>query len=66
MAARYAVSELGLDPDRDVTMIQVGNSPERFAALAPAAFQGISDGPSDMIAEREGFSILVDLTQSRY
>jgi len=65
MAARYAVSELGLDPDRDVTMIQVGNSPERFAALRTGSIQGMAADPSDMIrAQREGFPILVDLTQS--
>jgi NitT/TauT family transport system substrate-binding protein len=65
MAARFAVSELGLDPDRDVTMIQVGNSPERFIALRAGSIQGMAADPSDMIrAQREGFPILVDLTRS--
>ena len=65
MGARYAVSEVGLDPDRDVTMIQVGNSPERFTALRSGSIQGMAADPSDMIrAQREGFPILVDLTQS--
>jgi NitT/TauT family transport system substrate-binding protein len=65
MAARYAVSEVGLDPDRDVTMIQVGNSPERFIALRAGSIQGMAADPSDMIrAQREGFPILVDLTRS--
>lgn len=29
---QLAARELGLDPERDFTMLQIGSSPERFAA----------------------------------
>src|ERR1043166_2495657 len=39
--------------------------PLRFAALRSGSIQGMAADPSDMIrAQREGFPILVDLTQS--
>ena len=30
---RYAVSKLGLDPSKDVTILQIGSTPARYAAL---------------------------------
>jgi ABC-type nitrate/sulfonate/bicarbonate transport system substrate-binding protein len=36
-ATRFAARELGLDPDRDLIMLQIGNSPDRFAALSRRA-----------------------------
>jgi NitT/TauT family transport system substrate-binding protein len=62
-ATRFAVKELGLDPDRDIIMLQVGNSAERFAALASGRIEGMLAEPADVIrAKKEGFNILLDLT----
>ncbi|HSE87000.1 MAG TPA: ABC transporter substrate-binding protein [Candidatus Binatia bacterium] len=62
-ATRYATKEVGLDPDRDVIMLQVGNSAERFAALASGRIEGMLAEPADVIrAKKEGFNILLDLT----
>lgn len=62
-ATRFAAKEIGLDPDREFTVVQVGNSPERFAALRAGAIQGMMADPADLIrARREGFNVLIDLT----
>jgi NitT/TauT family transport system substrate-binding protein len=62
-ATRFAARELGLDPDRDLIVLQIGNSPDRFAALQAGKIDGMVADPSDAIrAKREGFNILVDLT----
>lgn len=62
-ATRFAARELGLDPERDITMLQVGGSPERFAALSAGTIQGMMADPADVVrAKRQGFNVLVDLT----
>ena len=40
IASRVALRKLGLNPDKDVTMLQVGGSPQRLAALQSGAVQG--------------------------
>jgi NitT/TauT family transport system substrate-binding protein len=40
IASRVALRNLGLNPDKDVTMLQVGGSPQRLAALQSGAVQG--------------------------
>jgi NitT/TauT family transport system substrate-binding protein len=62
-ATRIAVKELGLDPDRDVTLLQIGNSADRYAALANGRIEGMLAEPTDVArAKKEGFNILIDLT----
>ena len=62
-ATRMAVKELGLDPDRDVTLLQIGNSADRYAALASGRIEGMLAEPTDVArARKEGFNILIDLT----
>lgn len=62
-ATRFAARELGLDPDRDLAMLQIGNSPDRFAALRAGRIEGMVADPADVIrAKREGFNVLADLT----
>jgi len=41
---RMALKSWGLEPIKDVTILQVGNSPERLAAIASGKVQG-SDAP---------------------
>lgn len=62
-ATRMAVKELGLDPDRDVTLLQIGNSADRYAALASGRIEAMLAEPTDVArARKEGFNILIDLT----
>jgi NitT/TauT family transport system substrate-binding protein len=63
LATRLAAKELGLDPDRDIAMIQVGSGPDRFNALRAGAIQATVVGPAELArARKEGFNLLIDLT----
>jgi NitT/TauT family transport system substrate-binding protein len=62
-ATRFAARELGLDPDRDVVMLQIGNSSARFAALAGGNIEWMVADPADVVpAQRQGYNVLLDLT----
>ena len=39
IASRVALRQLGLNPDKDMTMLQVGGSPQRLAALQSGSVQ---------------------------
>lgn len=59
---RYAVSKLGLDPSRDVTILQIGSTPARYAALKSGSVDGtIVWFPVTLIANNEGYRMLADL-----
>lgn len=61
-SVRYALKNLGLNPDRDVTILQIGNQPNRFAALASGAVEAtIINPPLTLQAKRMGYQPLVDL-----
>jgi NitT/TauT family transport system substrate-binding protein len=63
LATRMAARELGLDPDRDIAMIQVGSGPDRFNALRAGAIQAAVVGPAEVVrGKKEGFNLLIDLT----
>jgi ABC-type nitrate/sulfonate/bicarbonate transport system substrate-binding protein len=54
----------GLDPRRDVTVIQIGNDPTRLAALAAGSIQGtVLTHPAMNKAESLGFKSLANLTE---
>jgi ABC-type nitrate/sulfonate/bicarbonate transport system substrate-binding protein len=53
--------QLGIDLDREVRVIQVGQQPERVAAMRGGAVQAtLVDPPFADFAEREGFRLLLD------
>ncbi|HEY7166101.1 MAG TPA: ABC transporter substrate-binding protein [Candidatus Binatia bacterium] len=57
------LKEGGLDPDKDVTALQIGNSAARMAAILSGTVDGtIMAGDFIPKARREGFNILVDLS----
>ncbi len=66
-ATRFIVKYLGLDPDRDVTYVQVGNTPERITALVSGAVDGsiLSIEEGVLVGEMPGMRILVDMTQEK-
>src|SRR5581483_1129068 len=58
---RYVLRQNGLDPERDVRILQVGAQTERLAALRSGAVQGtLVDPPFQVLAEREGLRVLLD------
>ena len=61
---RMALKSWGLEPSKDVTILQVGNSPDRLAAIASGKVQGsilsLSQTPR---AKKLGLRVLADLSQ---
>ena len=57
-----ALRKLGLNPDKDVTMLQVGGSPQRLAALQSGSVQAAAmDFMSGLRLAKLGFPVLVQL-----
>ena len=64
-AARLTVGKLGLDPDKDIQLIQVGNESVRFAALRQGSVDATAfTPPYDLAARKLGFRILVSLHEA--
>ena len=62
-ATQLAVRKLGLNPAKDVTIVAVGGTPERLAALRTGRVQATSlNPPTIFAAEKEGFRILADVS----
>jgi NitT/TauT family transport system substrate-binding protein len=61
-----ALKEGGLDPDRDVTILQIGNSGARMAAILSGTVDGTIMA-ADFVprAKKEGFNILADLAETK-
>lgn len=60
------LKEAGLDPEKDVTILQIGNSGARITAI----LSGVVDGTimaADFVprAKREGFNVLYDLAETK-
>jgi NitT/TauT family transport system substrate-binding protein len=65
VATRVALRQIGLDPERDVTFVQVGSIQERFAAMRSGAIAGgLVSTPQTVLMRREGFRTLYDLSAS--
>jgi ABC-type nitrate/sulfonate/bicarbonate transport system substrate-binding protein len=48
-------------------MLQIGNSPDRFAALSTGKIDGMVADPADVVrAKRQGFNVIVDLTTKEF
>jgi NitT/TauT family transport system substrate-binding protein len=60
--ARYALARLGLNPGKDVTIVQTGSTPERLAALEARRVSGSALVPPAMFtAQKKGFTVLADV-----
>ena len=60
-AVRFILSRLGLDPTKDVTIMQIGNQQARFTALITGVVDGsVIDSPNTLMAKRQGFVQLAD------
>jgi len=61
-ATRYAINKYGLTPDKDVTIVEIGSQPARFAALESGKIQGaMVTVPLTLRAKKLGFHALADL-----
>jgi NitT/TauT family transport system substrate-binding protein len=55
---------LGLDPAKEVTIMQFGNQRERMSALMNGAVEGsVVDAPNTLIARQQGFVELADASK---
>ncbi len=58
--AREIVRHYGLNPDRDITTVGLGDQPQRMAAMQSGTVAGaIVTPPNDLKAEAQGFRLLV-------
>lgn len=61
---RVALQKLGLNPDKDVTILQVGGQTERFAALKAGSVDGtVVIPPLSGAAQRLGYNSLINMTK---
>ena len=59
IASQVALRKLGLNPDKDITMLQVGGSPQRLAALQSGAVQAAAlDFMSGLRLSKLGYTVL--------
>jgi NitT/TauT family transport system substrate-binding protein len=60
---RFVVRQWGLDPDRDVQILQIGNSAARAAALASGGVDGAIVTPAFVpFAKKAGLQVIFDLS----
>ena len=61
-AARFALTRMGLQADKEVAIVQIGSQPERLAALTAGGVQGaLIEPPTTLLARKLGFKVLTDL-----
>ncbi len=62
IATRVVLEKIGLNPDKDVTILTVGSSQNRTAALLSGSIQGGLDQPPGLYALTDkGFRVLADM-----
>src|SRR5690242_924111 len=62
--ARFALKKIGLNPGKDVTLVQVGSGPDRLsAALTGRVTASVNNPPSSFIAEKKGLAVIADVAQ---
>ncbi|HEY7167804.1 MAG TPA: ABC transporter substrate-binding protein [Candidatus Binatia bacterium] len=62
LAMRFALEKNNLAPNRDVTILQLGDQTTRFAALTAGAVQAtLISPPFDITAKRLGYHILTEM-----
>jgi NitT/TauT family transport system substrate-binding protein len=66
IATRAALKRMGLDPDKDVTILPVGSAAQRTAAMLSGAIDaGVSQPPDSLAVEAKGFHVLYDLASQK-
>lgn len=60
---RYILKKIGVVPDQDVAIVQVGSAPVRMAALQKGSIDGTALTFEEMmVAKKLGFNILMDIS----
>ena len=63
-AVRLLLEKVGINPTKDVTIVQMGAQPSRFAALVAGALDAtIIAPPFDITARKQGYNVLVNLAE---
>ena len=63
-AIRLVLKKFGLDPVKDVTIVQLGTQPSRVQALSAGAIDAtIISPPLDITAKKQGYQILVNIAE---
>lgn len=66
IATRAALKQMGLDPDKDVTIVETGSAANRVAALRSGAIQGgVSQPPESTKLVASGFHVLLDMASQK-
>jgi NitT/TauT family transport system substrate-binding protein len=66
IATRVMLRNVGLDSEKDVTIVPVGSLENRIAALTNGAIQGgVAQPPDQLALEDKGFHVLYDLAQQK-
>jgi NitT/TauT family transport system substrate-binding protein len=61
-ATRFALDRYGLSAGKDVSILEIGSQPDRFAALESGKIQGVMvEVPLTLKAKKMGFRVLADL-----
>jgi len=65
-AIKLALSELGLDPKSDASIVQVGGPPARLSAMKSGAIDGtLLTTALALVALKQGSNVLLDFTERR-
>jgi NitT/TauT family transport system substrate-binding protein len=60
-SVRYLIKKWGMEPDKDIKILQMGGQPEILAGLQAGAIQGgILSSPGDYKAKKAGYQLLID------
>jgi NitT/TauT family transport system substrate-binding protein len=63
IAIQFALRKLGLNPEKEATIIRAGGTPERLIGLQTGRFQAtVLNPPTSFLAQKEGFNVLTDVT----
>jgi NitT/TauT family transport system substrate-binding protein len=65
-ATRLALKNLGIDPSKDVTLVQVGSTSARGAALKAGTVYGtLASPPENLVLKKMGYKMIYDLITSK-
>jgi NitT/TauT family transport system substrate-binding protein len=61
--ARFALQRIGLVPDKDVAIVQIGTTTDRLAALAARRVEAtVLNPPTMFIAQKNGLNLIADVS----
>jgi NitT/TauT family transport system substrate-binding protein len=60
--ARFALQRIGLVPEKDTAIVQVGTNTDRFLAMSTKRVEaGVFNPPTSFIGQKNGFTVLADV-----